>query len=1042
MKKTMSYDPVLIMKRIVVELADIYKPPERLTVSQAAEKYRYLKNVGSYVGYWKNSVAPYMVEPMDELSSQTLSGLIFVGPAQSGKALSLDTKIATPTGWSTMGELKVGDTIFDENGNQCSVTFVTETMFNHQCYKVTFDDGSSIVADAEHKWFVRDDIKERSRVVNTSEMFGNVKYGSRLHRNRFAIVNAKPIDTSSKQLDIEPYLMGAWLGDGHAYSNWLSINSNDVEILDRVEKLGYNISKSLDVDSQCFTAKVKSNLDLVDFRLSLTKYKLLHTKTHRPGKFIPKDYLRASRDQRMSLMQGLMDTDGYICRKGKAEFCTVHEQLMLDFRELCASLGFKTSLRTRLPKFTYKGEKREGKLAYYISFFAYKDNSVFSLQRKVDRLIDKTNGRPTQTGSRRIVEITKVESVPVCCIQVDSPNHLYLAGEQMIPTHNTDALLINWLSYSVKSDPMDMIIYSPSMAAARDFSVRRVDRLHRHSPEIGKILRVDRDADNKFDKHYTNGMFLSLSWPSSTEFAGRPIPRVALTDYDRMDDDIDGEGSPYDLASKRTTTFGQYGMAIAESSPSREITDTKWIAKTDHEAPPTTGILALYNRGDRRRRYWPCPHCHNYFEGEFSMLVWEDKGNDLESAESVYMQCPKCGHRIQQSDKYEMNLWGRWVKDGQFFDEKGVLRGKSYRSSIASFWLKGVAAAFVTWKKLVEVYLAAYREFRQTGSEEALKKFYNTDLSEIYISKSMESDRIPEVLKSRAIEMGDKVVPKNVRFLVAAIDVQKNMFVVQIHGIAPGNPFDIVIIDTFNVHKSRRLDQDDEHYWVKPAAYLEDWDELIENVIEKQYPLDDDSGRTMSVRLTLCDSGGKEGVTTNAYNFYRRLKTDGKHIRFHLVKGEGNAAQVRARISYPDSDKKDRNSGARGDIPVLILNTNVLKDTLSNRLECIEPGKGMIHFPNWLPDNWYGEMCAEVRTSKGWENPTSSRNEAWDLCVYTIGACISKLLLVEKLDWANPPSWAKPWDENDLVRSKESPKLFAKDENKVYDFGKLAEKLA
>ena len=606
----------------------------------------------------------------------------------------------------------------------------------------------------------------------------------------------------------------------------------------------------------------------------------------------------------------------------------------------------------------------------------------------------------------------------------------------------TDALIINWLSYSVKSDPMDMIIYSPSMAAARDFSVRRVDRLHRHSPEIGKILRDDRDADNKFDKHYTNGMFLSLSWPSSTEMAGRPIPRVALTDYDRMDDDVDGEGSPYDLASKRTTTFGSYGMAIAESSPSREITDTKWIAKTPHEAPPTTGILSLYNRGDRRRRYWPCPSCGKYFEGEFSMLHWEDKGNDLASAETVYMQCPKCAHHIQQSDRYEMKLWAVWLKDGEYFDHNNVRRGTPFRSSIGSFWLKGVVATFVTWKKLVEVYLAASREYEQTGSEEALKKFYNTDLSEIYLPRSMESERIPEVMKNRAEDLGDRVVPAGVRFLVATVDVQKNMFVVQIHGISPGNPFDIVIIDRYNVYKSRRLDQDDEHYWIKPASYLEDWDELIENVMEKEYPLSDDSGRFMAIKLTVCDSGGKEGVTTNAYNFYRKLKSEGKHIRFHLVKGEGNPAQVRTRISYPDSEKKDRNAGARGDIPVLILNTNVIKDTLSNRLECLVATKGMIRYPNWLPDNWYGEMCAEVRTSKGWENPTSSRNEAWDLCVYAIGACISKLLLVEKMDWDNPPGWAKDWDNNDMIRTLESPKLFAKIENKVYDFGKLAEKLA
>lgn len=605
----------------------------------------------------------------------------------------------------------------------------------------------------------------------------------------------------------------------------------------------------------------------------------------------------------------------------------------------------------------------------------------------------------------------------------------------------TDALLLNWITYSVVSDPMDMIIYTPTMAATRDFSTRRVNRLHRHSPAVGSQLSVERDADNKFDKHYRNGMMLTLSWPSSTELAGRPIPRVAITDYDRIPDDIDGEGSAFDLAIKRTTTFGTQAMAVAESSPSREITDPKWIAKSRHEAPPTTGILALYNRGDRRRYYWPCPHCGEYFEGQFSMLKWDTLGDNLSSAETVRMVCPHCGEDIHPDEKKEMLLWATWLKDGQVI-HKGKKEGRAVRSSIGSAWLNGVAATFVSWKKLVETYLTAQDEMLKTGSEEALKKFYNTDLAEIYISKNMESERLPELLKSRAEMLGEKVVPEGVRFLIASVDVQKNMFVVQIHGICPGEPSDIVVVDRYNIVKSKRLDDDGEHYWVKPASYEEDWDELIEHVIEKDYPLDDDSGRRMAIKLTVCDSGGRDGATTNAYNFYRRLKRENKHGRFHLVKGEGKPDQVRTRITYPDSDRKDRNAGARGDIPVLIINTILIKDALNGRLDVVQAGKGLIRYPDWLPDWFYGELCAEYRDSKGWHNPSGSRNESWDLLVYCIAALLSKLIQSHLLDWSTENTWYSDWATNNMIRNKNNPKLFAKAEEVDYDFAKFAKELA
>lgn len=613
----------------------------------------------------------------------------------------------------------------------------------------------------------------------------------------------------------------------------------------------------------------------------------------------------------------------------------------------------------------------------------------------------------------------------------------------------TDALIVNGIAYSVKVDPIDTMIFCPTSSAARDFSMRRVDRLHRHSPEIGQMLMKNRDADNKFDKHYITGMMLTLSYPSVTELAGRPVGRIIMTDFDRMDDDIDGDGNPFDLASKRTTTFNSFAMCCAESSPSRPILDPHWIAKTPHEAPPCEGILALYNRGDRRRWQWPCPHCETYFEGKFEHLQWDDMKSkkamtNLERAETVRMVCPSCGAEIHPDERMEMQQWGMWIPDGCTVNELGQMVGDRPRTDFATFWLRGVAAAFSTWKKLVITYLDAEDEYQRTMSEEALKKFWNNDMGEPYMPKSLDSLRVPEALKARAEVLPERMVPKEVRFIVATVDVQARSFRVQMTGIAPGMPFDTYVIDSFEIVKSKRTDEDGDPLGLKPPAYLEDWDLIEEQVMEKEYELSDGSGRMMRVKVTACDSGGAAGSTNNAYDFWRKMKTRNKHGRFILLKGEPKASMPRTDLRFPDTNRKDNKSAARGDIPVLFMNSNLIKDSLNGRLDVLEPGKGMFHIPDWMPDEFYAELCAEIKEpGKGWINPNSARNEAWDLSYYSLAMCISpKMLAVEGIDWNNAPGWAKPWDENDLVRGAAQEARFAAKPKSKFSFSDIAEELA
>lgn len=652
----------------------------------------------------------------------------------------------------------------------------------------------------------------------------------------------------------------------------------------------------------------------------------------------------------------------------------------------------------------------------------------------------KLNQAGQYTGPYQ-VSMSPYMAEPMDCLQSRLLSGVVFCGSAQ--SGKTEGLILGWLSYSIVVDPMDMIIYSPTQGTARDFSGRRIDRMHRHSKDIGKFLNKRRDSDNKFDKQYTNGMMLSLSWPTSTEFGGKPVGRIALTDYDRMPMDVEGEGSPFDLGSKRTTTFLSFAMTLAESSPSQPVTDPKYIKQSPHQAPPAEGILALYNRGDMRRWYWSCPRCDEFFEGQFEHLKWDNLGSSLESAKTARMLCPHCNGEILSDERYDMNQCGVWLKDGETIDRLGFIYGEGRRTEIASFWMNGVAASFMTWSKLVTNYLDATAEFDRTGSDDALKKFYNTDLGQPYIPKTDDMERTPDRLMARKIAIGERLVPEGVRALVAGVDVQKRSFVVQVFGIREGTPWDLVLIDRFSIWKSpTRRDHVEDVMPLRPATYLEDWQAIRDDVLDKFYELSDGSGRKMMVKMVCCDSGGTAGATEKAYAFYRQLREEGQASRFMLVKGVTTPGIPRWAINFPDSNRKDKFNIARGDVPVLMLNSNLIKDMADNRVRNELPGTGMLQYAHWIPDEVFAELCTEVRTPKGWEIAHGLRNEAWDILCYVIALCISSKLNMEKIHWDKVPEWLEEWDKNPLVLAPEVEEAFAPKAKAVYDFSALGRTLA
>lgn len=351
-------------------------------------------------------------------------------------------------------------------------------------------------------------------------------------------------------------------------------------------------------------------------------------------------------------------------------------------------------------------------------------------------------------------------------------------------TSKTLGLIDGWITYSVVCDPADFLLIQMTEEKAREHSKKRLERTFRCSPELYSRLSPRASDNNVHDRTFRAGNYLKIGWPSVNIMSSSDYRYVALTDYDRWPDDIDGEGDGFSLASKRTTTFMSAGMTLVESSPGRDICDTKWKASTPHEAPPATGILSLYNRGDRRRWYWPCPHCGEYFQPEIAnMTGYRGYTDPVLASEAARLQCPACSEMIEPDMKRVLNSRGVWVRDGQRIDCEGQLSGKARQSRIASFWMEGPAAAYQTWTQLIYKYLTAEQEYQATGSEETLKAVFNTDFGRPYFPQTALEQRKGEHLESRAEDIPERTVADGVRFLVATVDVQggrHRRFVVQI----------------------------------------------------------------------------------------------------------------------------------------------------------------------------------------------------------------------------------------------------------------------
>lgn len=487
-----------------------------------------------------NKVTRFSAEQIDAIGTAIWNyengdnGIIIADQTGTGKGRSqpLDSKVLSPYGFVRMGDLKVGDKVISVDGTATKVLGIFP-QGKIEVFEITFSDGSKTQCSADHLWSTI--YKEKkSRLGKNGKMqwddfdvMQTKDIAKRIKKSHEIPVLSQPVQFKPQKIKTDPYLLGALLGNGCVREHSIQLISNDSETINRVSGL---IDKSLKIWK---TSSRKYHYNIVqkkpkqhgDIRNKLVgDLKILGLSGKRSyEKFIPESYKINSTETRIAVLQGLMDTDGYADKRtGTCNYATASKQLCDDIVFIVRSLGGVTSVHTKKPTYTYKGQKLKGRISYIITIKLPNSIAPFRLKRKAERVVERTKYFP-QRVIRSIKSVGKKECQ---CIKVAHPSSLYVTDD-FIVTHNTAAGLLRYAILDLKVVPFFFTekkhlindIYRDLIAIGFDAGVpykfRKVEKIE--SPEftdeeIFKIIIQDiKDRDDvRIDFSFPEEFELSL----------------------------------------------------------------------------------------------------------------------------------------------------------------------------------------------------------------------------------------------------------------------------------------------------------------------------------------------------------------------------------------------------------------------------------------------------------------------------------------------------------------------------------------------------
>ena len=486
----------------------------------------YVKIVSLDHGLVPFKMRPYQTRIIDAVhANRKTIAMLF---RQSGKLLLNQEVIPTPTGFVQMKDINVGSVILGSNGKPCTVIAVTdEHEFN--TYRITFDTGESIVCSEDHLWTVVDRFRRykvpnkpiceqnRSLVTLTpKEMLrrGIGRINSRGYTEyKFYIPNTEPVDVLDRDIIIDPYALGLWLGDGYSAEPKMCYHQDDGPHSIQFDVLDQQSEKLIDSKRNPNMKRCKFNTRSGRCTANLKQLNLLNSK------HIPMNYIFCSKETKVKLLQGLMDTDGFVDKSGLChlQFSRKYQGMMDTIPIFLKSLGLKVTIK----EFEKTNSRR-------FTFMTCKDDFVATtVPRKHDRLKQSLE-RPHYVKSRTIVNVENLNKKERGkCIQVDRPDHLYLAGDIFVPTHNSTIMAAYLLWYATFNERKTAVMLANKMKIAQEI-FSKIREAHTHLP---LFLQQGVVEWNKSSLKYENGSRIVTAATSPTAVRGMSANMLMLKQF-------------------------------------------------------------------------------------------------------------------------------------------------------------------------------------------------------------------------------------------------------------------------------------------------------------------------------------------------------------------------------------------------------------------------------------------------------------------------------------------------------------------------------
>lgn len=418
-------------------------------------------------------------------------------PTGTGKSQPIDSLIKIPNGWKTMGNIKILDPIITKDGSTAFVTGIyPQGLIN--IYKITFYDGRTAECSIDHLWkvYCKDWCASDSKVLSLRQI---INLNSFIKRKRIYIDLIDSEKSNNIELPLDPYILGLFLGDGGMNNSSITITTPDSYILDEIRsklpeclsikhsnKYSYRISK---------TIASKDNNKYLDVFRKLGLYGKIHYQ-----KFIPEIYFHASSEQRLSLLQGLLDTDGTIGKEGSVSFCSSSKDLAEGVQYLVRSLGGMASISNRYTFYTYKGEKKSGRLAYQVNIRYKKQSELFRLPKKKIRTNDYN--QYSKSLKLRIEKIEHIGQKEAQCISISNKDKLYVTNDFVV-THNTITTVATVTNYKTRTLVIILPTYiekwAKDISEITDVDLKKIMLIQGANQLKGLIdLAIDEQLDSDF----------------------------------------------------------------------------------------------------------------------------------------------------------------------------------------------------------------------------------------------------------------------------------------------------------------------------------------------------------------------------------------------------------------------------------------------------------------------------------------------------------------------------------------------------------------